>query len=391
MNILLAGESFRPTISGVAVVVEHLAKTMAERGHTVTVLAPSDDHHFKKEISDGYVVYRLPSRPNPFRKGLRFTTFSYRYIKRAIDETRPDVVHVHDPAALCRGTARRARMYGIPVVVTQHFVFEYILTYLPTLKQFHPLLNFVAQKNIYAFYNRCDCVVVPTKTLKEYLLSPSLRTPVVAISNGVDTARFIPRPDSEKSQVRSKYGVPLKTPCILYIGRLDQEKNLSVVLEALALLQKKMPAHLVIVGGGNFEEGLKTQAEELGATELITWISPIRNLQPDFPSLYGLGDVFCIPCPIETESIVTLEAMASGLPIVSASCGAVTELVTSGENGFSVASDDAAGWSDAFCSILSDSSKREQMGKASREKVMARDRDKSLNKLEVLYQNLIRG
>jgi len=144
--------------------------------------------------------------------------------------------------------AAEAKRRGIPLVATQHFLPEYLLEYLPKVAPLQRLVQAGLGRRLSRLYAGCACLTVPTETVRRAV--GRLSVPVKVISNGVDTRRFSPAkqlPD---------------TPTLLYLGRLDPEKNLPVLLEACAGLD--VPCQLRIIGWGNLEPELRRYAESLG-------------------------------------------------------------------------------------------------------------------------------
>ena len=384
MRILLVTESFPPLVSGVSISVSRLAAGMTARGHTVAVLTP--DQQGVSESEDlPYTVWRLLSFRNPFRKGLRFSAATRRKIKAQVLEFNPDVIHIHDIASLCRGAAAVGRSEGIPVIATHHFLAEGLLDYVPAGQIVSGAILPALRRSIVILYNRCVHVTVPTQYLKTYLEPWSyLRTKVEVISNGVDTKRFSPGKASKG--MKERLGIPENVPVLAYVGRLDPEKNADVLLEVAAKLDPAIPFHLVVIGGGNLVERYKERADELGISQNVTWIKPLRYDDPDLPSMYRLFDIFCMPSPNETESMVTLEAMASGLPVIAADRGALPELVNH-ENGRLVNSADANAWKRSIEELLAMPAEgRQALGLAGREKVASRSLKHSLATWEKIYK-----
>jgi glycosyltransferase involved in cell wall biosynthesis len=389
MNILIASEVFYPTVSGVSVTAERLASQMAERGHTITVVTSSKSRAFLKEYRRGYTIYRIPSWPNPFRRSFRFTILPYWGIGRVFKEITPDIVHIHDPAMLCSAVARFARRRKIPVVVTNHFTYEYLLTYLSWLRPFHPLIKWLLEWDLSVFYNSCTILTVPTQTTKDYLqVSDRLKVPIEVVSNGVDMTQFSVY--YQPAELIRRYGFDASVPLLTYVGRMDKEKNLEMLLGALAIVCKEIPVQVAMVGSGNSVEELQLLAEELGIAGSVKWIPRLDNRSSLLNQLYHLTEVFCIPSPIETESMVTMEAMASGLPVVAANSGALPELVEDGVNGYLVSNDDEKGWAKAIIAILDDDQLRERMARKSIERIAERDLARTMDLFEGIYTKTAR-
>ncbi|MBI3495408.1 glycosyltransferase [Candidatus Berkelbacteria bacterium] len=332
MRIAITTESYYPNVSGVAVFAHYLAKNMAARGHKVVVICPGSKH--RNTIERGgknLTIYRLKSLYNPFRKGYRYTLMPQKAVWQILDEFTPDVIHAQDPAAISLAASGYAKRHHIRLVITNHFFLDYVTSYI----KLPPLLSQMFSKTLARylawFYNRADVITCPTKTVKSYLKKFGITPPVEAISNGVNLEQFFPH--YGKEQMRRRYGVPVHTHVVLYTGRLDKDKRVSILVKTIPLILRELDAYFIICGNGKQKSKLMGQIAELGL-EHDTKIIGFIGHEKEMPRIYQMADVFATPSPIETQGIVVLEAMASGLPVVGASAGALPEAIKHGENGY---------------------------------------------------------
>jgi 1,2-diacylglycerol 3-alpha-glucosyltransferase len=388
LTIVIASESFYPVISGVAVMTERLAHYLSKQGHTVVVITPSRSHREYQERRRGYTVQRIPSWRSPFRKDLRITFFPNKVIKTILDRIKPDIIHIHDPwitSSLIVGGYGHKN--GIPVVVTHHFSFDFMLSFVP-FKGLHEQIRPILEKAVAQLYMYCNLLTVPTETMRGLLAHVPHDLPVRVVSNGVDIKRFSQKVSTESFLL--KHRILQKVPIITSLGRMDSEKNLGLLLEALALVKARgIQFHSLLVGNGSEREQLMEQAKELGLEKQLTWIVRIDNQSPQLVQLLAASSIFCIPSPIETESMVTMEAMAAGLPILAANEKALKELVTNGENGYSLPADDPQAWADALTVLINDSALCKKMGSCSQELITPRDVSKTLPEFEAIYRELL--
>jgi glycosyltransferase involved in cell wall biosynthesis len=224
-------------------------------------------------------------------------------------------------------------------------------------------------------------VATPTDTAALSLRELGFRGAVEIISNGVDCIRFSPgRPDDS---LRSALGID-PGPVILYTGRLDADKDMDTWLRAVAVLRKTQSAQFVVGGNGADRARLERQAVEFGIGADVHFVGYVS--EDRFPEIYRLADLYFISSPVELQSITTLEAMATGLPVVAARAGALPELVTDDQNGYLFAPGDASTAAHALACVLQDGEKGRAMGHESRVRALGHDLTESLAAYERLLE-----
>ena len=154
---------------------------------------------------------------------------------------------------------------------------------------------------------------------------------ISVISNGIDSRLFHPR--AAKKGIYEKYDIPINKPLIFFVGRIEKEKQLDILLKAFQYTYRKTKAHLVIAGNGNQLNELKQLSKDLQIGNAVHFLGKV-SYKEDLPELYTIMTVFVMPSIYESQCIAGLEAAASGLPIVAANAGALPELVISNKNGY---------------------------------------------------------
>lgn len=229
-------------------------------------------------------------------------------------------------------------------------------------------------------YNQLHFVTAPTATAAKYSQRPGLGKEVIPISCGVDLRRF--SPGDRSSDPDQRFAVPDRL-ILLCAGRLDKEKRIEVILRAMPDIVKHVDAQLVVSGPGKLRNDLESLVANLGIQDRVTFLGYLS--EDDVPRIYRIADVFVIAGVAELQSLVTMEAMASGLPVIAADVMALPELVHQGENGFLFPEDDAQALAAAAVTILSNESLRRQMVKKSLELIKAHDINKVIEQYEMLY------
>jgi len=180
-------------------------------------------------------------------------------------------------------------------------------------------------------------VIVTTEELRAHVASFTSPDRVHLIPNGVDTSRFTPSPSfltpsplSSPPRGRGKGEGENAAPwMILYVGRLEAEKNLATLVTAAAKVASRFPVRLALIGAGSLQPDLRAQAEALGVGVEFPGVVDHRRLS----ERYREADVFVLPSFTEGHPKVLIEAMASGLPCVASDCPGNRALVRDGETG----------------------------------------------------------
>ena len=386
MKIVLASEAYYPLIDGGAVAEHHLALTLQKRGHEVSILAPSDSYTDAIELDHGTTIYRLKSLPIPFVKNDH--RIAYRPAKKIasiLDKIRPDVIHIHNPFPIGKASLAYCNAHGIPVLATNHWLPENITTFMAKFR-FLNSLSFLVNLNwrwICKFHNQCQFVTSPTQTAIDLMVKNGLNAPHKAVSNGVDLQRFYPNQDA--SLLKNRFHLPAK-PTALYAGRLSGEKQVEVLLHAIPLVLQKIDAHFVIGGNGRERQALEEKTKSLGITDDVTFTGFLE--EDDFPLLYNCADVFVMPSICELQSLTTLEALSSGLPVVAANRYALPELVHHTKNGYLFDPGNHAQLAHYLIELFRDGSKRHAMGEASLKIAGPHSIEVAVSEYEDLYRNL---
>ena len=389
MKILIASDLHYPTINGVATFSRNLAKGLADLGHEVLVIAPSQTGKKSKEVDGNHVIVRTASIPFTFYQNYRISPSPGREVKKIIDSFDPDVIHVQMVMWLGQAAMKYGNKRGIPIVSTNHAIPENLMDNLKLLAPVSRPINYILKAYGARFHSKADYVTLPTQSAIDMLnASDRIAVPMEAVSNGIDLAHFTNQPASP--EIYEKFKLPADKPIVTYIGRLDAEKHLSVLVQAFVRIKEAHPdAQLLIVGDGTDATNLKLLAKELGLNGSVTFTGRVSD--EELVELHRVGTVYCMPSPAELQSIATLEAMASGQPIVAINAGALKELCQDGRNGFLCEKDDVAAIAEGITKILSDPALRAEFSKESLAIAQTHDLTTTLARFERIYLDLIKS
>ncbi|GAH50626.1 unnamed protein product, partial [marine sediment metagenome] len=223
-------------------------------------------------------------------------------------------------------------------------------------------------------------------TKKELILTYDVPGAKIAvIYNGMEQKNFDFN-EEEKKEIRAKFGVHKKST-VIFVGRLEERKGLSLLLQAFKQVLTQIDAHLVIVGSGD-QKPYKQLACSLGVMNRVIFTGHVDELS--LRKLYSICDVFALSSRLEGFGLTIIEAMSAGKPVVATKVGGIPEIVNSGENGILVEVDDLDGLANGICTYLRDEKLAKNVGK--RNAKYARERfcwEKCAKEMERVYTQLI--
>lgn len=386
MKILIAADLNYPVINGVATFTRNLARGLASRGHEVLVIAPSQTGKRYKEVDENYVVIRTLSVPFPLYQNIRISPSPMREVKKIINEFEPDVIHIQMLMWIGQAAMKYGNKTGIPIVSTNHAMPENLMDNLKLLAPLARPINFMLRDYGRRFHSKADFVTMPTQSaIDMFRIAEKMTVPMKAVSNGIDLSRFTTA--KAPKSIYEKYNLPTDTPIITYVGRTDAEKHLPVLVKAFYHVLKTEKAHLLIVGDGSDADNLKWLVREFDIASSVTFAG--RVPEEDLAPLHQVGTIFAMPSPMELQSIATLEAMASGKPVVAVDAGALKELCQDGVNGFLCKQDDDVAIARALVHIIQDKDLHKKFSEASLTIAKQHDLDYTLDQFLSIYQSVI--
>ncbi len=292
----------------------------------------------------------VPNVPIPGRGEYRLPLGFNADVKRDLAAFAPNVVHVSSPDFTGHAAVSWARDKGLPILASVHTRFE-------TYPRYYRMafLEPVAVSILRRFYNRCDALVAPSESMAAVLREQDMGDDIAIWARGVDRTIF--DPSRRDLAWRRSHNIGDDDVAIGFLGRLVLEKGLDVFTQTVEELRKRGVAHKVlVVGAGPAKDFFKEQCPDA----VFVGFQGGNDLGRAVASM----DLLLNPSITETFGNVTLEAMASGIPVVAARATGSTSLVHEGETGRLVTPGDTAGFADAVQAYISDIALREAHGAA---------------------------
>jgi glycosyltransferase involved in cell wall biosynthesis len=382
LRIVIPCDTFAPDINGAARFAERLAGGLVRKGHEVHIIAPAFDTSEGPRIEnhDGVdmIVHRLRSHKVPQHKTLRWPEpwGMTGKIAKVLREVRPHAVHIQSHLMVGRFALQAARRQRLRVIATNHVMPENLMRYSLLPKFLHPLAMKIIWADAGRILRKMDALTTPTKRAAELLEDAAKVSGVLAISCGIDASRFANNTPTDNSN-----------PVALFLGRLDDEKKIDVLLRAVAKLTEHPRLQVELVGDGGERQRLGALAEQLGIQDRVQFLGHVSD--QELPGIYERCTVFVMPSIAELQSIATMEAMASGRPVIGADAMALPHLVHDGDNGYLFPPGDVDRLADRLRRVLTaDEAELARLSENSLHLIRSHDIERTLKIFEDLYQGV---
>jgi 1,2-diacylglycerol 3-alpha-glucosyltransferase len=384
VRILMASHAYPPIISGVSLVVQKLARAMVQRGHSVTVVTGELRKGRGSEEDEGVRLVRIGGVTNPWWRETVIPLIGLRRFMGLAADCGAEILHSHEFFVMGRQLTRLARKAGLPALATCQHVPRFVTRYTWTNK-LHGIVEPVVRISSVRILNQFDHVVFSTETHQAAYLQWGLKVPSSLITNGVDTTWY--RPLAERvGDIESRLELP-SGPRILFVSRLARDKEIDVLIGAMPQVWAAHRAHLLLVGRGDDRARLEALVDEQNLRHCVHFLGFVP--EEDMPSLYNAADLFAIASTCEVQSLPTLQALATGLPVVAADAMALPELVRDGVSGYLVPPGDLEAMARAICSILDDPGRASQMGAEGLTIVRNHAETRTFDRYEELYGQML--
>ncbi len=347
LRIALVSGNYNYTRDGANQALNRLMGHVLGQGAAVRVYSPTVAHPAFEPTGD---LVSLPSIGIPTREEFRFPLGLPGAVRENLEAFRPNLVHIASPDVSAHRAVSWARHRMIPVLASVHTRFETYPRYYG-LAFMEPVIEAMLRR----LYRRCDALVAPSESMIATLRQQRMHHDISLWSRGVDRDVF--RSDARDLALRRSLGIGDEEVAVAFLGRLVMEKGLDIFVDTIAELRRRKIAHKVLVIGDGPARGWFEKALPGGVFAGF-------QTGKDLGRALASGDVFFNPSITETFGNVTLEAMASGLPVVAAGATGSTSLVADGVTGTLVPESGARAFADAIAAYCRDPDLRRAHGAA---------------------------
>ncbi|EKD86095.1 MAG: hypothetical protein ACD_37C00479G0002 [uncultured bacterium] len=392
MRIAFYSDNFYPELSGISDSIIITGKKLAGLGHSINFFVPSYSRkNYKfldlpyKEINLGerIKITRLFSFPYPTGTAQSRLVIPTGLRSLLLKKFKPDLIHSHLIAGVGLEALLDSKILKIPMVGTNHTPISEFVRYTPVKWKWFQKL---AQRYDVWYYNHCRFVSSPSTPVLSEMKSLGFNKPSHPVSNPVEIELF--KKDYDKKKLKKKYGLSDFT--LIYCGRLAKEKHIDLIIRAAAELKNEIPDLSIIISGtGSEEKNLKELAKKLNISEKIKIFGYIKEKE-EYVRLYKASDLFLMLGTAETQSIVMMQAMTTGLPVIGVKAWGLPDYIYK-ENGILIEPNDLNALKEKILFLYKNKEIRESLGEGGKKFVQGFTPEKIAKAWEDIYSAVLKN
>ena len=372
LRVALFSGNYNYVRDGANQALNRLVAYLLRQGVKVRVYSPTVEHPAFPPTGD---LVSVPSIAIPGRAEYRFPLALPAAVRRDLENFAPNLVHVSSPDIVGHRAVTWARKRQIAVAASVHTRFETYLEYYH-LQSLEPLVR----AGLRRFYHRCEIVLAPAESTAMILREQRMNRDITIWTRGIDRDQF--NPERRDMAWRRAQGIADDETVVAFLGRIVMEKGLDVFADAIHAIEPlKVKHRVLVIGEGPARGWFEQQLPDAIFTGQITGTDLARAL--------ASADVFFNPSITEAFGNVTLEAMASGLPVIAAEATGATSLVHVGQTGLLVDGTDADAFAEAIVQYARDPEMRRRHGLAGLEIAKTMDWDRINSAVVRAYKHAI--
>jgi glycosyltransferase involved in cell wall biosynthesis len=356
MRIAFFTNCYKPLINGVVTSIVYLKEAYEKKGHQTYIFAPKVDDYIDQEKN--IFRYRSINLTNKVKYPIAIP-LSFK-AKKVITEFNPDLIHIHHPFVLSSVAIMYSKQLGIPKILTIHTQYDQYAYYIAPLPQ--KLTQEVIKKIVSNLADKTDCITTPSESMKALIKNYGIKNRIEVISNAIKLSTFREKNELECLKISKRYNLKEDEKIILFVGRVATEKSIDKIIKALAIIKKHgvSKTKLLIVGNGPAKDELTHLVQALGVEEEVIFCGEVNYEEIRY--YYKIADVFTMASTSESFGIVTIEALASGLPVLAVKASGAMDILTDGFDGL-LTDDNIEHFAKALEKIIRDPELRERLSK----------------------------
>jgi glycosyltransferase involved in cell wall biosynthesis len=322
MNIMMMSNVYTPFVGGVRRSVETLTSELRKKGHRVLIVTPD----FEKEPPDEPDVIRVPAIHHYNGSEFSVQIPLPGLLHAALKNFTPDIIHSHHPFMLGDTALRISAEFDTPIVFTHHTFYE---NYTHYVKKNSSLLKTFIKTLATEYANLCNLVIAPSKSVADTLHKRGVSSPMKILPTGIDIDAFR---TGNRRLIRTKYAIPDEAFVLGFVSRIAPEKNIRFLSAAIKDVMRGEPrAYFLVVGNGPSVPALGNYFSRHGLSSRLVMTGILQG--QELIDAYHAMDLFVFASQTETQGLVLVEAMASGIPVVAVEGPAIKDVIVDFKNG----------------------------------------------------------
>ncbi|MBI2572507.1 glycosyltransferase [Candidatus Woesearchaeota archaeon] len=368
-KLLLVADTYYPKVDGTLRFMEEFLRR-AHSDFSLSLLVPNlgktPPSHFPITFIEPSPLLKISGYPS-----MKLSRSNFLSLRKSIQNA--DCVFVQGPGLVSYAAVLFAAKYKKPCVFYLHVIaWEAFPPFFPSF--FRPLVRWFFRHFSVFCFNRCSRVLIPYNDLRFQAEKAGVRIPMSIAKLGIDIDRF--RPYENKAAAKVKVGLDPSKFVIGYVGRISQEKNIHILLDAFKRLSDQHAVTLVLVGDGS-----KEHKEKLDLPLNCKVTGFVSNVESYLQAM----DLFVMPSLTETTSLATLEAMSCGLPVIASKVGFMAHYIEKDHNGVFFSAANSAILAAKIEKLRRDPQKRKLLGENARRTIAySYSWERSINRIKRL-------
>jgi glycosyltransferase involved in cell wall biosynthesis len=361
MHIAHFTNTYHPVINGVVRSVSGFRKALSDLGHNVFVFAQQQSDYDDEEP----FIFRYPSVPLPAAVEIPAVIPLSPFMDRLMPSLKLDVIHTHHPVLLGQAAANKARELDLPLVFTFHTQYREYTHYVPFSQDLvQDFLKEAVNTWLRDFMRQCHHIVIPSESMRTILVDEyGLVGPYTVIPTGIELEPF---EKADGKTLRPQLGWE-NDRVMISVGRLAKEKNWTLLLEAASFALEKHPdLRLVLLGDGPDRQDLEVFAAELGIAGRVDFMGSVPF--DEVPAYLKAADFFGFASTTETQGLVTMEALAAGLPVIAVEASGTRDIIQNEQQGLLV-DEDTQALANGMNRLLSDEDRFQRFRQAAQARI----------------------
>ncbi|OGZ53381.1 MAG: hypothetical protein A3B25_02055 [Candidatus Ryanbacteria bacterium RIFCSPLOWO2_01_FULL_48_26] len=389
MRIAIFSDNFYPELSGISDSIISLAKELAVRGHVINFYVPRyGAANYKKvglpveeiALGENIKITRFFSLPYGTGTGQGRVVIPTGLRWLCVMRFKPDIIHTQLFFTIGLEALIASRILGVPIVGTNHTAVKEFARYAPI--HTHAVENLLI-RYVNWFYEKCGRVTMPSKSVADEMKQFGFSGECRVISNPIDTKTF--SPSSRKAELKNELRFSKFT--VIHAGRLAGERNVDVIIKAIAVAKQTIPEiELAIAGGGSYEGELRSLARDRGIENSIKFLGVLSK--PDLAKAYNASEIFAITSTADTQSLVMMQAMACGIPIIGVKARALPEYINP-KNGILIEPGDEKALAEKIVFLYKNENIRKKLGDGARKYSIQFSAPEIASQWEKMYEEIV--